>query len=264
MSKIQAYNFDIEYVKGVNNGAADALSRRSHINHISCISGWKEDIIADYAKDQIAIEVMEGKISNGDFKISNDLIFYKGRIYLTPKSKVNKLIMKEYHDNPLAGHSGFYKTYKQIREKYSWKALKGDIQKYVQECEICQQNKIEQSHPTRLLQSLPIPNQKWESISMDFITGLPKVHGKDSIYVVVDRLTKFAHFFPKSTEYKAPQITEVFFNEIFHLHGLPKNIVSDRYSKFLSKFWQKLFRLAGTHSPLAPAITPKPMDKQRS
>ena len=201
-----------------------------------------EDIIANYAKDPIATEVMEGKISNEDFKISNDLIFYKGRIYLTPKFEVKKLIMKEYHDNPLAGHPGFYKTYKQIREKYSWKGLKGDIQ----ECEICQQNKIEQSHPAGLLQPLPIPNKKWESISMDFITGLPKVHGKDSIYVVVDRLTKFAHFFPVSTEYKAPQIAKIFFKEIFRLHGLPKIIVSDRDSKFLSKFWQELFRLAGT------------------
>ena len=81
---------------------------------------------------------------------------------------------------------------------------------------------------------------------MDFITGLPKGHGKDSIYVVVDRLTKFAHFFPISMEYKALQIAEVFFKEIFCLHGLPKIIVSDRDSKFLSKFWQELFRLVGT------------------
>jgi hypothetical protein len=80
---------------------------------------------------------------------------------------------------------------------------------------------------------------------MDFITGLPKVQGKDCIYVVVDRLTKFAHFFIVSSEYKAPQVAELFFREIFRLHRLPRVIVSDRDSRFLSAFWQELFKLAG-------------------
>jgi transposase InsO family protein len=111
----------------------------------------------------------------------------------------------------------------------------------------CQQNKVEQTRPVGLLQPLPIPEQKWESISMDFITGLPKTQGRDCIYVVVDRLTKFAHFFAISSEYKAAQVAaDLFFREIFRLHGLPKNIVSDRDSRFMSAFWQELFRLAGT------------------
>ena len=81
---------------------------------------------------------------------------------------------------------------------------------------------------------------------MDFITGLPKVQEKDSIMVVVDRLTKYAHFFPISIHYKAPQIAKLFFKEVFRLHALPKNIISDRDSKFLSLFWKELFRLART------------------
>ena len=81
---------------------------------------------------------------------------------------------------------------------------------------------------------------------MDFIIGLPKLQEKDSIMVVVDRLTKYAHFFPISIHYKAPQIAELFFKEVFRLHGLPRNIISDRDSKFLSLFWKELFRLAGT------------------
>jgi hypothetical protein len=93
---------------------------------------------------------------------------------------------------------------------------------------------------------LPIPEQKWESISMDFITGLPNVQGRDCIYVVVDRLTKFAHFFAISSEYKATQVVELFFREVFRLHGLPKYIVSDRDNRFLNVFWQELFRLVGT------------------
>ena len=79
---------------------------------------------------------------------------------------------------------------------------------------------------------------------MDFITGLPKVQEKDSILVVVDRITKYAHFYPISIHYKATQIAELFFKEIFKLHGLPRNIISDRDSKFLSLFWKELFKLA--------------------
>jgi hypothetical protein len=76
---------------------------------------------------------------------------------------------------------------------------------------------------------------------MDFITGLPKTQGKDCIFVVVDRLMKFAHFFSIATDFSAAQVAELFFREIFRLHGLPKTIVSDRYSRFMSTFWQELF-----------------------
>jgi hypothetical protein len=100
----------------------------------------------------------------------------------------------------------------------------------------CQQNKSEHTLPAGLLQPLPIPEQKWESISMDFITGLPKVQGKDYIYVVVDKLTKFAHFYAIPTEYNAVQVAELFFREVFRLHGLSRNIISDRDSRFIGTF----------------------------
>jgi hypothetical protein len=118
--------------------------------------------------------------------------------------------------------------------------------RHISECVTCQQNKSEQTLPAGLLQPLPIPEQKWESISMDFITGLPKAQGKDCIYVVVDRLTKFAHFFVIPTDYNAVQVAELFFREIFRLHGLPQSIVSDRDSRFINTFWQEVFRLVGT------------------
>jgi len=86
----------------------------------------------------------------------------------------------------------------------------------------CQQNNLELRHPVGLLQSLPIPKQKWESISMDFITGLSKVQGRDCIYVVVDRLTKYAHFFAIPLKYSASQVVDLFFREVIRLHGLPR------------------------------------------
>jgi hypothetical protein len=81
---------------------------------------------------------------------------------------------------------------------------------------------------------------------MDFITGLLRTQGKDYIFVVVDRLMKFAHFFSIATDFSATQVAELFFREIFRLHGLSKTIVSDRDNRFMSTFWQELFRLVGT------------------
>ena len=80
---------------------------------------WKNDIVVEYAKDPRTNEIMEGNIPNDEFKIIEELILYRGRILLAANSKVKGKIMKEYHDNPLSGHKGFYKTYKKIRERYS-------------------------------------------------------------------------------------------------------------------------------------------------
>ena len=127
---------------------------------------------------------------------------------------------------------------------------------HINEFTTFQQNKDEHSHPTRLLQPLPILERKWESISMDFITGLPRAQGKDCIFVVVDHLTKFSHFFSISMDYNASQVAELFFREVFRVHGLPKTIVSDRDNKFMSIFWQEYFRLVGID--LTPSISYHP------
>jgi hypothetical protein len=92
---------------------------------------------------------------------------------------------------------------------------------------------------------------------MDFITGLPQVQGRDCIFVVVDRLTKFAHFFAIPTDYKAIQVAEFFFKEVFQLLGLPRKIVSDRNGRFINAFWQELFRLTGTKIAMTTSYHPQ-------
>jgi len=144
--------------------------------------------------------------------------------------------LQEAHDSPLAGHPGIFKTYRQLRQRFYWKGLKEDVQKYVNECKVCQQNKSELTYPAGLLQPFPIPEKKWDSISMDFITCLPKYLGKDCIYVVVDRLNNFAHLFVVTSSFSVAQVADLFFKEIFRLHGLPKSIVSDRDGRFMSSF----------------------------
>ena len=114
------------------------------------------------------------------------------------------------------------------------------------ECLVCQQNKVETIKTLGLLQPLSIPSQRWEEVSMDFIIGLPKSDGKSVIMVVVDRLTKYAHFCALSHPFKASTISTAFMETIQKLHGNPKIIVSERDSIFTRNFWTKLFSCLAT------------------
>ena len=114
-------------------------------------------------------------------------------------------------------------------------------------CIECQQVKTEHQHPAGLLQPLPIPEWKWEIISMDFITGVPKnFRQHDSIMVVVDKLSKLVNFIPVKYTYKAVNIADIFMKDIFRLHGVPKVVISDRDVKFTRNFWKDLFKGLGT------------------
>ena len=159
VSKIQAYDFEIEYVKGKNNVVADALSRMPPTMSLINISDdWKSLLLVEYSKDKFACEVLDGQIADDRYRVVDDVIYYKDRIYLVPNSPLRQKIMHAAHDSPLSGHQGFLKTYRQIRERFSWKNLKGDVLRYIQECGVCQRNKVEHTHRTGLLQPLPIPD----------------------------------------------------------------------------------------------------------
>ena len=121
--------------------------------------------------------------------------------------------------------------------------MKTKVAEYLARCLECQQVKTECQHPAGLLQPLPIPSWKWEVISLDFITGLPKNQNQnDSIMVLVDKLSKATHFIPVKTTYKAANIAYIFLKQIFRLHGVPKVIISYRDPKFTGNFWKSLFK----------------------
>ena len=125
--------------------------------------------------------------------------------------------------------------------------MKQDIAEFVARCLVCQQVKIEHRRPAGTLQPLPVPEWKWEHISMDFVTGLPRVQGqKDAIWVIVDRLTKCAHFIAIRSDWKVPKLARVYMKEIVRLHGIPKTIMLDRDGRFISKFWRELQGGLGT------------------
>jgi transposase InsO family protein len=152
----------------------------------------------------------------------------------------------ELHTSPVGGHSGFLKTYHRVKKDFFWDGLKTDVQRFVAECLVCQQNKVETIKTPGLLQPLSIPSQRWEEVSMDFITGLPKSKGKSVIMVIVDRLTKYAHFCALSHPFKASTVATAFMETVQKLHGSPKIIVSDRDPIFTGHFWTELFSCLGT------------------
>jgi hypothetical protein len=182
-------------------------------------------------------------------KTEGGLLTYRSRFYIPDCDDLKRFIMDELHKRPYSGHPGYQKMITATRKQFYWPGLKKDIAEYLAKCIECQQVKAEHRHPTGLLQPLPIPEWKWETISMDFITGLPTSNKQnDAIMVVVDKLSKSAHFIPVRSTCKAIDIAQVFMKEIFRLHGMPKEIVSDRDTKFTSNFWKSL--MAGLETKL--------------
>jgi hypothetical protein len=137
--------------------------------------------------------------------------------------------------------------YKDLKPRYWWYGMKRDVAEYKALCDTCQRVKVEHQRPARLLQPLKILEWKWEEIGMDFIVGLPCTQaGYDSIWVIVDRSTKVAHFILVKSSYSGTKLAKLYMSRIVCLHGVAKKIVSDKRSQFTSKLWEKLHESVDT------------------
>ncbi|KAA0063300.1 Ty3/gypsy retrotransposon protein [Cucumis melo var. makuwa] len=254
IAKLLGYSFEVLYKPGLENKAADALSRigpTAHLNQLTApalldVEVIQREVRKDPALREIISLIEEQGIEIPRYTCHQGILKFKGRLVLSKTSILIPTIMHTYHDSVFGGHSGFLRTYKRMAGELYWKGMKKDVQKYCDECMICQKNKSSALSPAGLLLPLEIPDAIWSDISMDFIKGLPKSHGWEVILVVVDRLSKYAHFLTLKHPYTAKTVAEVFVKEVVRLHGFPKSIVSDRDKIFLSHFWSEMFRLAGT------------------
>jgi transposase InsO family protein len=256
VTKILGYDFEIVYKKGKQNVVADALSRKDEdveafLYAISIIQpDWIIEARDEWKNDEkvwTLIERLQQDSGASDtFTWKNDSLWYKDRLYLCKNSQLKQKVLLELHTSPVGGHSGFLKTYHRVKKDFFWDGLKTDVQRFVAECLVCQQNKVETIKTPGLLQPLSIPSHHWEEVSMDFITGLPKSEGKSVIMVIVDRLTKYAHFCALSHPFKASTVATAFMETVQKLHGSPKIIVSDRDPIFTGHFWTELFSCLGT------------------
>ena len=189
------------------------------------------------------------------FKHVNGVVTFDGRIYIPPSLRLPIFLSR--HDSALAGHFGRAKTLELIRRDFSWPGISKDVASYVRGCDSCQRVKSSTHAPYGPLDPLQIPDTPWSSISMDFITGLPTSHSFDSVFVVVDRLTKQAHFTPTTTDIDAARLASLYISTIVRLHGVPDSIISDRGSVFVSSFWRELQSRLGTKTKYSTAFHPR-------
>jgi hypothetical protein len=166
-------------------------------------------------------------------------------------------IVAARHDLVTAGHLVIRKTHELVARDFVWPGMRRYIADYVASCEVCQRNKISRQKPLGLLHPLPIPEQPWKSVSIDFIVKLPVSEGFDSIMVVVNWLTKQAHFVPCMEDMDAEETASLYLAHIFKLNGLPDNIVSDCGPQFKSRFWKALWSLLGTTPKLSSSYHPE-------
>lgn len=197
----------------------------------------------------------------GPWRIQNGLLIFKEKIYLAEDSSLIGDIIGQFHNST---HEGFLKSLNQIQSTFYWKGMRKQIKEYNKNCDICQRHKVEHLTPAgRLLQTLQVPSQVWEDISMDFIDRFLPSKGKSTTIVVVDHLSKYAHFTAISHPYTAMGVVKVLFDQIFRLHGMPRSIVCDRDPTFTSRFWRELFCLNGTDFNFSSAYHPQLMVKVR-
>jgi len=278
MELIADYDLKIQYHPRKANVVADALSRR----RVEVDVEKDLESLNDGLK-KVTLLALEGESSEplGLQAVTQENLFHRIREEQVQDEKLQK-ILKELKKLDGANASGYHllddgtlllngritipdckglrqEILKDIRKYYHWPGMKRSVAKWVSQCDSCQRVKVEHQVPASLLHNLPIPAWKWESISMDFITGLPTRPGRsnDAIWVVVDRLTKMAHLVSMKSTDKSSILVEKYIDEILRLHGVPVNIVSDRDPKFSSIFWQDLQRALGTNVHMSTTFHPE-------
>ncbi|KAE9167490.1 hypothetical protein PF004_g28808 [Phytophthora fragariae] len=198
------------------------------------------------------------------FELRDSLLYYRShasqewRLCVPDDVDLRNTILFEEHDTAVRGHPGVHKTLRFVQAKYYWPGLAKTVRQYCTSCEMCMRTKSSRQKSSGLLHPLDIPEQRWKHITMDFVVRLPvtKLHKFDSILVIVDRLTKRAHFIATKTTATAQDTAKLFRDHYQRLHGFPVSIVCDRDSKFTSKLWTHLLQLQDTK--LSPSSAFKP------
>ena len=191
------------------------------------------------------------------------LLVYKHLIYVPRCKKLQLRLLYEHHDTPIAGHFGIAKTFELLSRKFYWPNLRTILGDYISSCTTCQLNKPAREKPSGLLQPLPVPERPWDTITVDFIVKLPPSTQQgstipyDSILVIVDKLTKMAHFEACHESMNAQELAWIIFKVIFKYHGIPSTWISDRGSLFTSKFFQEFSKLLGMKQKLSTAYHPQ-------
>ncbi|GBG74914.1 hypothetical protein CBR_g19428 [Chara braunii] len=278
---IQGYtSFTTQPIKGETNRVANALSRHPDHNqepiHLPVISITTVDqSVIDAYRTQyrhcpdyrvIHTILRSGKTVPSYSLRKNGLVYWHGRsgqlqpcICIPSPRQLSVQAVAGFHEQAVAGHMGFHKTLARVCRLYVWPKSKDFVKAYIQECPTCQEVNSANHLPYGLLQPLPIPEGRWQSISMDFIGPFrpPTERGHDAILVVVDRFTKRARFVPCRYRISAREVADIVFDRVVRDHGLPQSIISDRDPRFTSTFWQRLHEVYGSQLRFSSSYHPQ-------
>ncbi|GKA32318.1 putative reverse transcriptase domain-containing protein [Tanacetum coccineum] len=272
------YNCDICYHPGKANVVADALSHKEWIEPL-----WVRALVMTIGLDlpkrilEAQIEALKPEnLKNEDVvgMIKKDIpkeklepradrtLCLNGRSLLPCYGGLRSVIMHESHKSKYSIHPSSEKMYQDMKKLYWWPNIKADINTYVSKCLTYARVKAEHQRPSGLLVQPAIPDWKWDNITMDFITKLPKSsHGFDTIWVIMDRLTKSAHFLPIRENDPLDKLARLYLNRIVARHGIPVSIICDRDGRFTSNFWRSFLKALGTEISMSTAYHPETDDQ---
>ena len=265
---VKDYDCEILYHPGKANVVADALSRKTakvslrmvHLRMVVTTSlldlvrraqeeaGQNENQNKERVRGQLPLMVRD----------SRGLLTRHDRVWVPLAGGARQTLLEEAHKSRFSIHPGATKMYRDLRADYWWPGMKREVARYVESCLTCLKVKAEHQRPHGKMQPLEIPEWKWENIIMDLITKLPKTPRKfDAIWVIVDRLTKSAHFLAIRESFTSEQLADIYVNEVVKRHGVPVSIISDRDTRFTSRFWERFHANMGTRLHLSTAYHPQ-------
>ncbi|GJW25861.1 putative reverse transcriptase domain-containing protein [Tanacetum coccineum] len=274
------YDCEIRYHPGKANVVADALSRKER-NKPLRVRALVMTIGLNLPKQILDAQTEARKPENiknedvGGMLVENSkdpekfrteklepradgTICFNGRSWLPCYGDLRTVIMHESHKSKYSIHPGSDKMYQDMKKLYWWPNMKADIATYVSKCLTCAKVKAEHQRPSGLLVQPDIPQWKWDNITMDFVTKLPKSsQGYDTIWVIVDRLTKSAIFVPMRETDPLEKLARMYLKEVVTRHGIPVSIICDRDPRFASNFWRSLQKALGTNLDMSTAYHPQ-------
>jgi hypothetical protein len=215
---------------------------------------WDEQVVK-------AVEEMRKagprSLHGAEWSEEDGLILFRGKVYVPANPELRRKIVGAHHDTRSSGHPGRFKTHELVSRNYWWPGMTRYITAYVTGCDRCNRTKTFPSKPVGTLKPNRVPDRRWQVITVDLITGLPDSQGYNSIFVVVDRLSKRIHIAPTTDEVNSEGVARLFRDHVWRHHGLPEEVISDRGSTFVSKFMRELYRLLGIKIAASTAYHPQ-------
>jgi len=286
---LSRFEFTLKHVEGSKMGKADGLSRRAdwkvdvdkdNENQVFIKDNWicsiyevvvegpevdlLEKIKKARSKDEDIIRAVEEMKKTGvkelrgnEWKIEEDLVLKEGKVYVPKDEELRVEVIWLHHDVPAAGHRERWKMVELVTRNYWWPGVTRDVGKYVEGCDLCQRMKNRMEELAGKLKLSEVPQKMWTHLTVDFITKLLVVVGKDVILVVCDRLSKMTHFVATTEGTSAEGLARLLQDNVWKLHGLPESVVSDRGPQFAAELTKELNRMLGIKTKLSMAFHPQ-------